>query len=45
MPEVRAKYAISPDAPVILGGYSLAGLFSLWSAAQVQLTSRRALII
>lgn len=33
MPEVRAKYAISPDAPVILGGYSLAGLFSLWSAA------------
>ena len=28
MPEVRAKYAISPDAPVILGGYSLAGLFS-----------------
>lgn len=35
MPEVRAKYAISPDAPVILGGYSLAGLFSLWSAAQV----------
>ena len=34
MPEVRAKYAISPDAPVILGGYSLAGLFSLWSAAQ-----------
>jgi len=35
MPEVRAKYAIAPDAPVILGGYSLAGLFSLWSAAQV----------
>jgi len=35
MPEVRAKYAISPDAPVILGGYSLAGLFSLWCAAQV----------
>lgn len=35
MPEVRVKYAISPDAPVILGGYSLAGLFSLWSAAQV----------
>lgn len=34
MPEVRAKYAISPDAPVILGGYSLAGLFCLWSAAQ-----------
>lgn len=34
MPEVRAKYAISPDVPVILGGYSLAGLFSLWSAAQ-----------
>lgn len=25
MPEVRAKYAISADAPVILGGYSLAG--------------------
>lgn len=34
MPEVCAKYAISPDAPVILGGYSLAGLFSLWCAAQ-----------
>ena len=34
MPEVRAKYAISPDAPVILGGYSLAGLFSPWGAGQ-----------
>ena len=37
MPEVRAKYAISPDAPVILGGYSLAGLFSLWAAYQTDI--------
>ena len=34
MPAVRAKYDVSPDAPVILGGYSLAGLFSLWSATR-----------
>lgn len=34
LPEVRQQYGIQEDVPVILGGYSLAGLFSLWSAYQ-----------
>ena len=34
IPELRDHYGIRKDAPVILGGYSLAGLFSLWSAYQ-----------
>ncbi len=31
---VRARYDLDLNIPVILGGYSLAGLFSLWSAYQ-----------
>ena len=34
IPEVRQHYGISEEVPVILGGYSLAGLFSLWGAYQ-----------
>ncbi len=32
IPAVCRRYGLSPEIPVILGGYSLAGLFSLWSA-------------
>ena len=32
IPTVKVKYDFSDDVQVILGGYSLAGLFSLWSA-------------
>ena len=31
IPQVKAEYALSPDGKLILGGYSLAGLFALWS--------------
>ena len=31
-PELKRRYDLSDDAPVLLGGYSLAALFSLWSA-------------
>lgn len=34
IPTIKAKYDISQDIPIILGGYSLAGLFALWSAYQ-----------
>jgi predicted alpha/beta superfamily hydrolase len=33
LPEVRHIYGLPEDVPVILGGYSLAGLFALWGAA------------
>ena len=32
LPFVRSRCAIAADVPVILGGYSLAGLFALWCA-------------
>ena len=32
IPTVKEKYDFSDDVKVILGGYSLTGLFSLWSA-------------
>ena len=32
IPTVKERYNFSDDIKVILGGYSLAGLFSLWSA-------------
>ena len=32
IPTVKEKYEFADDVQVILGGYSLAGLFSLWSA-------------
>ncbi len=34
IPEVLARYDLTDDIPVILGGYSLAAFFSLWSAYQ-----------
>ncbi len=34
IPATRVKYNLSPTLPTILGGYSLAGLFALWSAYQ-----------
>ncbi len=34
IPEITERYGLPQDIPVILGGYSLAGLFSLWSAYQ-----------
>jgi predicted alpha/beta superfamily hydrolase len=34
IPAVKTKYDISQDIPIILGGYSLAGLFALWSSYQ-----------
>lgn len=30
--EIIRQYSLNEDIPVILGGYSLAGLFALWSA-------------
>ena len=32
LPELTKRYSLNEDIPVILGGYSLAGLFALWSA-------------
>lgn len=32
IPELIRKFSLSTDIPVILGGYSLAGLFALWAA-------------
>ena len=34
LPYLIDHYQLDPQIPVILGGYSLAGLFSLWSAYQ-----------
>ena len=34
MPQLVERYGIEPDTPAVLGGYSLAALFSLWSAYQ-----------
>ncbi len=30
--EIRERYGLKEDIPIILGGYSLAGLFSLWAS-------------
>ena len=32
LPALKSHCALAEDAPVVLGGYSLAALFSLWSA-------------
>ena len=32
IPELVKQYSLNEDIPIILGGYSLAGLFALWSA-------------
>ncbi|MCO7110734.1 alpha/beta hydrolase-fold protein [Gemmiger formicilis] len=34
MPGIRQQYSIKEDCKVILGGYSLSGLFALWAATQ-----------
>ena len=34
IPDLRTSYGLAADIPVILGGYSLAGLFALWSVWQ-----------
>lgn len=34
VPSIRQQYSIKEDCKVILGGYSLAGLFALWAATQ-----------
>ena len=34
LPEILKRYGIGREAPVIVGGYSLAGLFALWSVYQ-----------
>lgn len=32
IPQIISRYSLSDDIPIILGGYSLAGLFALWAA-------------
>lgn len=34
LPALQQRYNLVENIPVVLGGYSLAGLFSLWSACQ-----------
>ena len=34
VPGIRRQYSVKEDGKVILGGYSLAGLFALWAATQ-----------
>ena len=34
VPDIRRQYSIKEDAKVILGGYSLAGLFALWAVTR-----------
>lgn len=45
IPEIARRYGLEEnikDIPVILGGYSLAGLFALWSAYQESCTVKLA---
>jgi len=37
IPNVKNRYGLKNDIPVVLGGYSLAGLFSLWSMYETDL--------
>lgn len=39
LPELKRRFSLSSELPVILGGYSLAGLFSLWAAYQTDVFS------
>lgn len=32
IPELRVRYGLQPDVKIIIGGYSLAGLFALWAS-------------
>ena len=34
VPSIRRQYSIKEDCKVVLGGYSLAGLFALWAATR-----------
>lgn len=36
LPHVREKYGLDENVRILLGGYSLAGLFSLWSGYQTK---------
>ena len=36
IPSIIDKYNLNPGIPIILGGYSLAGLFALWSGYQTE---------
>ena len=36
LPQVREKYRLDDNIRILLGGYSLAGLFSLWSGYQTK---------
>lgn len=36
LPQVREKYGLDENVRILLGGYSLAGLFSLWSGYQTK---------
>ena len=35
VPVIREQFAMQEDCKIILGGYSLAGLFALWAATQI----------
>ena len=37
VPGIRRQYSIKEDCKVVLGGYSLAGLFALWASTQTNL--------
>ena len=37
VPSIRRQYSIKEDCKVVLGGYSLAGLFALWASTQTNL--------
>ena len=37
VPSIRRQYSIKEDCKVVLGGYSLAGLFALWASTQTDL--------
>ena len=41
VPSIRRQYSIKEDAKVILGGYSLAGLFARWAATRHRYPVRR----
>ena len=37
--DIRERYSLKEDIPIILGGYSLAGLFSLWASYKTDVFS------
>ena len=39
IPYIRNKYEVGEDVPMVIGGYSLAGLFSLWSVYKTDIFS------